>query len=58
MVVDRRGIAGKPVGTVWLAWGTPATMQSECLQLAGDRDAVRAATVRAALLRLLQQASA
>ena len=51
-------VPGKPVGTVWLAWGTAVTMHSECLQLAGDRDAVRAATVQAALMRLQQEASA
>jgi nicotinamide-nucleotide amidase len=44
---------GKPVGTVWVAWGTPASVQAECLQLDGDRDAVRGATVQAALTRLL-----
>lgn len=46
-------VAGKPVGTVWVAWGTPAAVQAECLQLGGDRDAVRGATVQAALTRLL-----
>ncbi len=46
-------VPGKPVGTVWLAWGTAQALQAECLQLPGDRDAVRAATVHAALLRLL-----
>lgn len=44
---------GKPVGTVWVALGTPAVVQAECLQLDGDRDAVRGATVQAALTRLL-----
>lgn len=44
---------GKPVGTVWVAWGTPTALQAECLQLGGDRDAVRGATVQAALTRLL-----
>jgi nicotinamide-nucleotide amidase len=47
-------VPGKPVGTVWLAWGTAAGVQSERLQLDGDRDAVRAASVRAALARLTQ----
>ena len=44
---------GKPVGTVWLALacvGEPA--RAELLQLAGDRAAVRAQTVRHALARL------
>lgn len=46
-------VAGKPVGTVWLGWGTAGRVQTECLQLSGDRAAVRAATVAAALQRLL-----
>jgi nicotinamide-nucleotide amidase len=50
------GVPGKPVGTVWLAWGTQARMQAEQLQLAGDRGAVRAGTVHAALARLLEAA--
>ena len=48
---------GKPVGTVWLAWGTAAKAQAQRLQLPGDRDAVRRATVSAALQRLILQAS-
>ncbi len=48
------GIAGpdggtpeKPVGTVWISWGTPDKRRSECLHLDGDREAVRrqAATI-------------
>ena len=50
-------VPGKPVGTVWLAWGTPGAAHAERLQLAGDRAAVRAATVQAALNRLLGLAS-
>ncbi len=50
-------VPGKPVGTVWLAWGTQGALQAERLQLPGDRDAVRAATVHAALQRLLQTAT-
>lgn len=66
-------VPGKPVGTVWLAWGLSATAASAMeqagqavqaqqaawavrLQLDGDRDAVRGATVRAALQRLLHAA--
>ncbi len=49
-------VPGKPVGTVWLAWGTAAGMQAERLQLAGDRDAVRSASVHAALRRLTEAA--
>ena len=45
-------VPGKPVGTVWLAWGTPAQVQAERLQLRGGRGAVRSATVRCALQRL------
>jgi len=47
---------GKPVGTVWLAWGTAAGVQAERLQLDGDRAAVRAGTVQAALRRLVDAA--
>ena len=47
-------VPGKPVGTVWLGWGTAAGLQAERLQLPGDRAAVRAATVAQALQRLLQ----
>ena len=45
-------VPGKPVGTVWLAWGRAGAVQTELLQLAGDRGAVRAATVLRALARL------
>lgn len=45
-------VPGKPVGTVWLAWGTASAVHTERLQLAGDRAAVRAATVVQALLRV------
>jgi nicotinamide-nucleotide amidase len=45
-------VPGKPVGTVWLAWGSAAGVKAERLQLGGDRSAVRAATVHAALRRL------
>jgi len=51
------GVPGKPVGTVWLAWGTAAALHSERLQLDGDRDAVRSATVHIALARLLAVAT-
>jgi nicotinamide-nucleotide amidase len=51
-------VPGKPVGTVWLAWGTAASVQAERLQLPGDRSAVREATVLAALDRLLAVARA
>jgi nicotinamide-nucleotide amidase len=51
-------VPGKPVGTVWVAWGSAAAVQAECLLLDGDRDAVRGATVHAALSRLLALAQA
>jgi nicotinamide-nucleotide amidase len=51
-------VPGKPVGTVWLAWGTAARVEAERLQLPGDRAAVRAATVAAALARLVSVARA
>lgn len=50
-------VAGKPVGTVWLAWGTARGLRAERLQLDGDRTAVRMATVQAALRRLREAAS-
>ena len=50
-------VPGKPVGTVWLAWGTAQGVQAELLQLAGDREAVRSATVQAALQRLVRAAA-
>jgi nicotinamide-nucleotide amidase len=49
-------VPGKPVGTVWLAWGTADGVRAELLQLGGDRDAVRLASVRAALRRLAEAA--
>jgi nicotinamide-nucleotide amidase len=51
-------VPGKPVGTVWLAWGDSTRAQAERLQLPGDRDAVRGATVSHALARLLERARA
>jgi nicotinamide-nucleotide amidase len=51
-------VPGKPVGTVWLAWGqrhrsASAQIEAHCLQLPGDRQAVRHATVAAALQQLM-----
>ena len=52
------GSAEKPVGLVWLGFAVPGTQQteiySECRQFAGDRAAVRAATVQYALQRLVE----
>jgi nicotinamide-nucleotide amidase len=50
-------VPGKSVGTVWLAWGRVGAVTAERLQLDGDRDAVRAATVAKALQRLLEAAA-
>jgi len=49
------GTPDKPVGTVWLAWGTPAGVSAVCAHLPGDREQVRAATVAAALRGLLER---
>jgi nicotinamide-nucleotide amidase len=46
------GSPAKPVGTVWLAWGTADALQAERLQLEGDRSAVRRQTVEQAFHRL------
>ena len=51
-------VPGKPVGTVWLAWGTAGALQAERLQLDGDRAAVRAQSVAQALRRLREAAAA
>lgn len=48
------GSADKPVGTVWFAWTTPGVLHSEVQHFAGDRRAVRQATVRHSLRRLLE----
>jgi nicotinamide-nucleotide amidase len=50
------GTPAKPVGTVWLAWGTASDVQAVRLQLDGDRSAVRRQTVEQAFLRLLAAA--
>lgn len=47
------GSVEKPVGTVWFGWATPAGLTSEVQHFAGDRAAVRTATVHHALKRLL-----
>ncbi len=47
------GTPAKPVGTVWLALASAGSAaHAERLQLAGDRAAIREATVRTALERL------
>ena len=49
------GSADKPVGTVWLAWATPAGVTAECCHFSGDRAVVRRATVERALAGLLDR---
>ena len=56
------GVAGpgggspeKPVGTVWLAWGTAERQQAICRHFPGDRRAVRERAVREALVGLIRQ---
>lgn len=50
-------VAGKPVGTVWLAWavarGTKVQVSTHLCHFRGDREAVRRKTVQAALRGLL-----
>jgi nicotinamide-nucleotide amidase len=47
------GSADKPVGTVWLGWATPNQVVTEHRHFEGDRAAVRVATLRHALNRLV-----
>lgn len=39
--------AGEPVGSVWIAVATPAGVASRHLELTGDRETIRTATVEA-----------
>ena len=48
------GSPDKPVGTVWFGFSVGGRLSSELRHFAGDRAAVREATVRHALTRLLQ----
>ena len=52
------GTAKKPVGTVWLAWAAPGGTIAERHVFAGNRAAVRRATVALALERLVELATA
>ena len=47
------GSLDKPVGTVWFGWSVGGQVQTRMRHFAGDRAAVRAATVRHALQHLL-----
>lgn len=49
------GSADKPVGLVWFGWAVGEQAWTECRRFDGDRDAVRAATVRHGLQGLLQR---
>lgn len=48
------GTPEKPVGLVWFGFALPGQVHSEPMRFAGDRAAVRAATVQHALQRLNQ----
>lgn len=48
------GSPAKPVGTVWFGFALPGHVVTEKCQFAGDRAAVRAATVRHAFSRLVE----
>ncbi len=48
------GTAEKPVGLVWFGFALPGRVVTEQMNFAGDRAAVRAATVKHALNRLLE----
>lgn len=52
------GSAAKPVGTVWLAWGSAEAAEAECLHFPGDRRAVREQAVHAALAGLIRRLEA
>lgn len=47
------GSRSRPVGTVWFGWSVGGQTSAECMLFTGDRAAVRAATVRHALERLI-----
>jgi nicotinamide-nucleotide amidase len=52
------GVAGKPVGTVWLAWarrrGRSVELFAQLRHFRGDRNAIRLKTVRASMLGLIR----
>jgi len=47
------GSAGKPVGSVWFGWATPAGVVTQLCHFEGDRHQVRQASVQHALQRLV-----
>jgi nicotinamide-nucleotide amidase len=48
------GTRAKPVGTVWFGWSVRGVVTAEMIHFAGDRAAVRAATVNHALRGLIE----
>ncbi len=48
------GSAGKPVGSVWFGWATPAGVVTQLCQFEGDRHQVRQASVQHAMQRLAE----
>jgi nicotinamide-nucleotide amidase len=50
------GSVEKPVGTVWVCWGAGTQLITRRFQFAGDREAVRRQTVKAALEGLIRMA--
>ncbi|WP_367847809.1 CinA family protein [Rhodoferax sp. WC2427] len=48
------GSADKPVGLVWFGFALDGQVHAECQHFPGDRAAVRTATVRHALLRVVE----
>jgi len=63
LVAAVTGIAGpeggsvdKPVGTVWVAWGTREDQYTECLHLQGTRSEIKSAAADFVLLHLLATA--
>lgn len=51
------GSTEKPVGMVWLAWGSAVSWHAECRHFDGDRQAVRSQAVHEALLGLIRHLS-
>lgn len=47
-------VAGKPVGTVWLAWAGPSGVVTACHCFPGDRHEIRERAIEEALTTLLQ----
>jgi nicotinamide-nucleotide amidase len=48
------GSAGKPVGSVWFGWATPAGVVTQLCRFEGDRHQVRQASVQHAMQRLAE----